>query len=87
VTTVAYLMLYGAGGWTQRWQIAAGYEEETRTEISKVGTEGTGHLPVVDSQTDASATLVVAWAAVAAAVVVDSDADSSRHGGPTGQYA
>jgi hypothetical protein len=84
---MAYLMLYGVGGWTQRWQIAVGYEEEIRSEISKVGADGTGHLPVVDSQSDASATLVVAWAAVAAAVVVDSDAGSSRQGGPTGQYA
>jgi hypothetical protein len=79
-------MLYGVGGWTQRWQIAAGWEEEIRSEISKVGIEGTGHLPVVDPQSDVSATLVVAWAAVAAAVVVDSDT-GSRQGEATGQYA
>jgi hypothetical protein len=79
-------MLYGSGGWTQRWQIADGNEEQIRSEISNVGTEGTGHLPVVDSQTDASATLVVAWAAVAAAIVVDSTT-SSRQGSVTGQYA
>ena len=79
-------MLYGAGGWTQRWQIADGSEEQIRSEISNVGTEGTGRLSVVDSQTDASATLVVAWAAVAAAIVVDS-ASSSRQGSVTGQYA
>lgn len=83
---MAYLMLYGTGGWTQRWQIADGYEHEIRSEIARVGTEGIGHLPVVDSQTDAPATLVVAWAAVAAAVVVDSGT-KSRHDAATGQYA
>lgn len=82
---MAYLMLYGTGGWTQRWQIAEGFEEEIRSEISNLGTEGTGHLPVVDSQTDSSATLVVAWSAVAAAIVVDSTTGSQ--GAVTGQYA
>jgi hypothetical protein len=83
---MAYLMLYGAGGWTQRWQIDEGREDEVGSQISKVGTSGTGHLPVVDPQTDASATLVVAWGAVAAAVVVDSHT-SSEHDVATGQYA
>ena len=83
---LAYLMLYGTGGWTQRWQIATGCEEQIRSELSRVGTSGTGHLAVVDSQTDASVTLVVAWAAVAAGVVVDSDT-GSRPGAATGQYA
>jgi hypothetical protein len=83
---VAYLILYGAGGWTQRWQILNGSEEEIRSEIARVGTAGTGHLPVVDSQTDADVTLVVAWAAVAAAVVIESDT-TSRPGATTGQYA
>jgi hypothetical protein len=79
-------MLYGAGGWTQRWQIADGCEEQIRSDIARVGTSETGHLPVVDSQTDAIVTLVVAWASVAAAVVVDSDTDG-RQGATTGQYA
>ena len=79
-------MLYGAGGWTQRWQIVDGCEHQVRSEIDRVGTEGIGHLPVVDSQTDAPVTLVVAWAAVAAAVVVDSDT-GSRPDASTGQYA
>jgi hypothetical protein len=83
---MAYLMLYGAGGWTQRWQIADGNEQGIRSEIDRVGTEGVGHLPVVDSQTDAPVTLVVAWAAVAAAVVVDSDT-GGRQDAATGQYA
>ena len=81
---MAYLMLYGAGGWTQRWQIAEGCEEQIRSEISNLGREGTGHLPVVDAQTDASATLVVAWPAVAAAIVVESTTSSHA---VTGQYA
>jgi hypothetical protein len=79
-------MPHGAGGWTQRWQIADGCEEQVRSDIARVGTSGTGHLPVVDSQTDTAATLVVAWTAVAAAVVVDSDT-SRRPGATTGQYA
>lgn len=83
---MAYLMLYGSGGWTQRWQIAAGQEEKVQSEISRVGNEGTGHLSVVDSQTGSTATLVVAWAAVAAAVIVDSDSDSTDDA-MTGQYA
>lgn len=83
---MAYLMLYGTGGWTQRWQIAAGEDEHVRSEISRVGREGTGFLSVVDSQTNATATLVVAWPAVAAAIVVDSDA-GPPHAEATGQYA
>ncbi len=81
---MAYLMLYGVGGWTQRWQIAEGCEEQIRSELSNLGIEGRGHLPVIDSQTDSTATLVVAWAAVAAAIVVDS---TSSQGAVTGQYA
>lgn len=83
---MAYLMLYGSGGWTQRWQIAGGEEEKVQSEMSRVGSEGTGYLSVVDSQTNAAATLVVAWAAVAAAVIVDSDSSSSDDA-MTGQYA
>lgn len=37
-----------------------------------VGQEGIGRLSVIDSQTDAVATLVIAWQSVAAAVVIDS---------------
>jgi len=32
--TVAYLMLYGSG-WTQRWRIPAGLEEQVRAEIGQ----------------------------------------------------
>ncbi len=83
---MAYLMLYGTGGWTQRWQIPRGSEEKVQAEISHVGQEGTGRLSVVDSQTGATVTLVVAWAAVASAVIVDSDS-AAPHDEATGQYA
>jgi hypothetical protein len=73
---MAYLMLYG-NGWTQRWRIAAGDEAAVRLEVERVGTDATGRLTVVDPGSDAPATLVVAWSKVAAAVVLDADADQS----------
>ena len=33
---MAYLMLYG-NGWTQRWRIASGTEEQVLAQISQVG--------------------------------------------------
>ncbi len=72
--TMAYLMLYG-DGWTQRWRIADENEMAVREEVERVGTEATGRLPVVDPGSDAGATLVVAWAKVAAAVVLDGSAE------------
>jgi hypothetical protein len=83
---MAYLLLYGTGGWTQRWQIADGEEDRVRAAISHVGRDGTGHLTIVDPGTETTTTLVVAWAAVAAAVVVDSDSGTPHAEGP-GQYA
>ena len=83
---MAYLMLYGTGGWTQRWQIAEGEESMVKSEITRVGGPGTGQLFVVDSRTEAVSTLVVAWSAIAAAVVVDSDG-AELHETSTGQYA
>jgi len=82
---VAYLMLYG-NGWTQRWRIASGTEEHVRSQISQVGTGTTGQLTVVDPGTEAEATLVVAWALVAAAVVLDGSAGSGDNDS-AGQYA
>jgi hypothetical protein len=82
---MAYLMLYG-NGWTQRWRIAAGMEDEVRSQISQVGTDATGQLAVVDPGSEAEATLVVAWALVAAAVVIDGSADAGD-GDSAGQYA
>lgn len=83
--TVTFLMLYG-NGWTQRWRIAPGTEERVRTQLSQVGTATTGELTVLDPGSEAEATLVVAWALVAAAVVLDGSADSAD-GDSTGQYA
>jgi hypothetical protein len=82
---MAYLMLYG-NGWTQRWRIAAGMEDEIRSQIAQVGTEATGKLAVVDPGSEAEATLVVAWALVAAAVVIDGSAGAGD-GDSAGQYA
>ena len=82
---MAYLMLYG-NGWTQRWRIAPGMEDEVRSQISQVGTDTTGMLTVVDPGSDAQAALVVAWALVAAAVVLDGSAGAGD-GDSAGQYA
>lgn len=82
---MAYLMLYG-NGWTQRWQIPVGQEEAVRSEIAHVGRDQTGHLQVVDSQSGATVTLMVAWAAVATAVVVHSESVPG-HDDAGGQYA
>lgn len=82
---MAYLMLYG-NGWTQRWRIASGMEEHVRSQISQVGTQATGQLTVVDPGSEAEATLVVAWALVAAAVVLDGSAGAGDSNS-AGQYA
>lgn len=78
-------MLYG-NGWTQRWRIAPGMEEQARAQLFQVGTATTGKLTVVDPGSEAEATLVVAWALVAAAVVLDGTAGAEA-GDSTGQYA
>jgi hypothetical protein len=83
---VSYLLLFGVGGWSQRWQIPAGQDELVHAEISHVGQEGVGRLSVIDSQTETVATLVIAWQSVAAAVVVDT-ADQHAGQDATGQYA
>lgn len=83
--SVAFLMLYG-NGWTQRWRIAPGMEDHIRSQISQVGTDTTGQLTVVDPGSEAEATLVIAWALVAAAVVLDGAAGSGDNES-AGQYA
>lgn len=83
---MSYLLLFGVGGWSQRWQIPSGQDELMHSEISRVGQEGISRLSVIDSRTDAVATLVIAWQSVAAAVVVDSS-DRSEGERATGQYA
>jgi hypothetical protein len=82
---MAYLMLYG-NGWTQRWRIASGMEDHVRSQIAQVGKETTGQITVVDPGSEAEATLVVAWALVAAAVVLD-EAAVARGADSAGQYA
>lgn len=82
--TMAYLMLYG-DGWTQRWRIAAENETAVREEVGRVGTDSTGWLPVVDPDSGAGATVVVAWRKVAAAVVLGGGAEQSDDS--AGRYA
>lgn len=82
---MAYLMLYGSG-WTQRWRIPEGMEDQVHTEISQVGTQATGSLSVVDPGSDAEVTLVVAWGQVAAAVVIQG-AEGTGADLTSGQYA
>ena len=81
---VAYLVLVGAGGWNQRWEIASGQEEAVSAELLHIGTRRTGHLPLLDPETDNEVTFVVAWKSVAAAMIVPSPTD---HAQPRGQYA
>ena len=66
---MAFLMLYG-NGWTQRWRIPAGTEERVANAITRVGSDSTARLSVVDPGSDVEVILVVAWHLVAAAVVV-----------------
>ena len=83
VVDMAYLMLVGTGGWTQRWEIAPGHEEAVRAELQQIGTNGTTHLPLLDPGTNTEVTLVVAWSAVAVGIITPSLA----HGESPGQYA
>ena len=83
---MSYLMLFGTGGWTQRWQIPSGADDIIRGAILQVGQKGSGQLSVIDSQSNTPVTLVIAWNHVAAAVVVDAQ-DASFTEGTTGQYA
>jgi hypothetical protein len=80
---MAYVMLYGVG-WSQRWQVADGAVALVSEEIGRVGRDATGHLPILDPDTNEPTTLTVAWQHVAAAVVLgseghaaDDDAESS----------
>jgi len=80
---MAYLVLVGTGGWSQRWEIAAGREEAVSAELQQIGSSGTTRLPLLDPETNTEVTFVVAWSAVAVGIIVPSLAhDQSR-----GQYA
>lgn len=80
---MAYLMLVGTGGWTQRWEIAPGREEAVRAELQQIGTGGTTRLPLLDPETNTEVTFVVAWSAVAVGIITPSVA----HAESPGQYA
>jgi len=83
VTDMAYLVLVGTGGWTQKWEITAGREEVVSNELQHIGTTGTGRLPLLDPETNIEITFVVAWSAVAAGIITPSLA----HEQSRGQYA
>ena len=80
---MAYLVLVGNGGWSQRWEIAAGREDAVGAELQKVGTVETTRLPLIDPETNAGITFVVAWSAVAVGIIMPSPA----HDHASGQYA
>ena len=80
---MAYLVLVGTGGWTQRWEIAPGREEVVSAELQQIGTDGTTRLPLLDPETNTEITFVVAWNAVAVAIIMP----SLTHGPASGQYA
>ncbi|OIJ27099.1 hypothetical protein [Nocardioides luteus] len=82
---MAYLLLYG-NGWTQRWRVAADKEDRVRSMLSSVGSDRTGQLPVRDAASDVEVILVVAWAMVAAAVMLDEEMPGSAEAAAGGQY-
>ena len=83
---MAYLLLYGNGGWTSRWEIAPADEDTVRTEIRRVGGPGSSELTVVDPASSAPTWLMVSWSAIAAAALIDSDVSHHPVAG-SGQYA
>lgn len=80
---MAYLLLVGTGGWTQRWEIAAGHEEVVSAELEQIGTDSTTRLPLLDPETNTEIAFVVAWKAVAVGIIMP----SLSHGPASGQYA
>lgn len=79
---MAYLVLIGTGGWSERWEIAPGEEDAVAAELENVGSKTTSRLPLVNPGADERIELVVAWRAVATASIVP-----SIHTPPPGQYA
>lgn len=80
---MAYLVLVGTGGWTQRWEIGAGQEGLTGDALKRIGTDETGTLTLIDPNTGAEISFFVAWAAVAAGYVLPSPIELDA----PGQYA
>lgn len=83
MTDMAYLVLVGTGGWTQRWEIAAGREEAVGAELEKIGSSETTRLPLLDPDTNTEITFVVTWSAVAVGIIMPSLTHDQSHG----QYA
>lgn len=77
-------MLYGSG-WTQRWGVAAEHEAQVGAAITRVGKDETSKLSVLDPGSDAPAILIVHWAQVATAVLLDSGPEPLHDEAP-GQY-
>jgi hypothetical protein len=75
---MADLLLFGSG-WTQRWTIGPGQEDDVKAEVLRTGREGTGVLSVTDPNTDAKVTLAVNWSLVAVAVVLPDHPDQAGH--------
>jgi len=81
---VGYLLLVGTGGWNERWEIAAGHEEDVKAQLRHVGTETTGQLQLVDPVSEQPIELHLAWRHVAAAAIVPSPPPKTEL---RGQYA
>ena len=80
---MATLVLVGASGWQQRWEIAPGQEEMVASEVANVGTEQVGRLRLLDLDADSEVTLVIAWVQVATAVIIPTPSAQHR---PPGMY-
>ena len=75
-----------AGVRPQRWRVAEEMEQQIGEAITQVVKNETVELSVLDPTSDTPATLVVAWAQVAAAVILGSGHEPA-HDEATGQYA
>lgn len=80
---MSYLVLIGAGNWTQRWQVVAGQEDAVAEALHRIGSSEITALPVLDPNTGSPVTFVVAWRTVAAGYLLPSPDEGSS----PGQYA
>ncbi len=81
---MAYLLLIGASGSNERWEIQRGQEDEVAAQLRHVGTETTGELPLVDPGSEQGIQVFLAWNHFAAAAIVPSP---TSKGELRGQYA
>lgn len=77
-------MLFGVG-WTQRWRMIEGSETTLAHELDRVGRDDVGHLRVIDPDSGAETTLVIAWRHVVSAVIVGAETGPVDQTAP-GQY-